>query len=57
MNSGGVYLQDQMTLTPYLQLIAGARLERFDLSFHNYRNAEDLERDRRPASRPARAWW
>ena len=44
VNSGGVYLQDQMTLTPYLQLIAGARLERFDLSFHNYRNAEDLER-------------
>ena len=44
VNSGGVYLQDQMTLTPYLQLIAGARLERFDLSFHNYRNGEDLER-------------
>ena len=33
-----------MTLTPYLQLIAGARLERFDLDFHNYRNGEDLER-------------
>ena len=44
VNSGGVYLQDQMTLTPYLQLIAGARLERFDLSFHNYRDGEDLER-------------
>jgi len=44
VNSGGVYLQDQMTLTPYLQLIAGARLERFDLSFHNYRDGGDLER-------------
>ncbi len=40
----GLYLQDQVTLTPYLQLIAGARLERFDLSFHNFRNGEDLDR-------------
>ena len=42
--SAGVYLQDQVTLTPYLQLIAGARLERFDLDFHNKRTGEDLER-------------
>jgi catecholate siderophore receptor len=42
--SAGVYLQDQITLTPYLQLIAGARLERFDLDFHNNRDGEDLER-------------
>jgi len=42
--SAGVYLQDQVTLTPYLQLIAGARLERFDLDFHNKRNGENLER-------------
>jgi catecholate siderophore receptor len=40
----GVYLQDQVALTPYLQLIAGARLERFDLTFHNFRNNEDLDR-------------
>ncbi len=40
----GVYLQDQVALTPYLQLIAGARLERFDLTFHNFRNGEDLDR-------------
>ena len=42
--SAGVYLQDQVTLTPHLQLIAGARLERFDLDFHNKRNGEDLDR-------------
>ena len=40
----GVYLQDQVALTRYLQLIAGARLERFDLTFHNFRNGEDLDR-------------
>jgi catecholate siderophore receptor len=40
----GVYLQDQVALTPYLQLIAGARLERFDLTFHNFRDGEDLDR-------------
>jgi catecholate siderophore receptor len=40
----GVYLQDQVALTPHLQLIAGARLERFDLTFHNFRNGEDLDR-------------
>jgi catecholate siderophore receptor len=44
VRSGGVYLQDQVALTPYLQLIAGARLERFDLAFHDYRNGEELER-------------
>jgi catecholate siderophore receptor len=44
VHSAGVYLQDQVTLTPYLQLIAGARLERFDLTFYNFRNGEDLER-------------
>jgi catecholate siderophore receptor len=44
VHSAGVYLQDQMNLTPYLQLIAGARIERFDLTFHNFRNGEDLER-------------
>ena len=29
---------------PYLQLIAGVRFERFDLTFHNFRNGEDLDR-------------
>ena len=40
----GVYLQDQIALSPHLQVIAGARLERFDLTFHNFRNGEDLAR-------------
>jgi catecholate siderophore receptor len=44
VHSAGVYLQDQVALTSHLQLIAGARLERFDLTFHNFRNGEDLER-------------
>ncbi|HEY3492908.1 MAG TPA: TonB-dependent receptor, partial [Solirubrobacterales bacterium] len=44
VHSAGVYLQDQMNLTPYLQLIAGARVERFDLTFRNFRNGDDLER-------------
>ena len=44
VHSAGVYLQDQVALTPYLQLVAGARLERFDLTFHNFRNDEDLAR-------------
>ncbi|HWB40922.1 MAG TPA: TonB-dependent siderophore receptor [Gemmatimonadales bacterium] len=43
-NTIGVYLQDQVALTPYLQLIAGARFERFDLGFHNFRNGEELAR-------------
>ncbi len=43
-HSLGVYVQDQVTLTPYLQLIAGARFERFDLTFHNFRDGEDLDR-------------
>jgi catecholate siderophore receptor len=44
VHSAGVFLQDQVALTPYLQLIGGARVERFDLTFHNFRNGEDLER-------------
>ena len=44
VHAAGAYVQDQVHLTPYLQLIAGLRLERFDLAFHNFRNGEDLER-------------
>jgi catecholate siderophore receptor len=44
VHSAGLYLQDQVAVTPYLQLIAGARLERFDLTFHNFRNGEDIDR-------------
>ena len=44
VHSAGVYLQDQIALSSALQLIAGARFERFDLTFHNFRNAEDIDR-------------
>ena len=50
--SAGVYLQDQVTLTPYLQLIAGARLERFDLDFHNTADRRGPRAHRRPALAP-----
>jgi len=39
-----VYAQDQVALTSYLQLIAGARVERFDIDFHNFRSGDDLSR-------------
>jgi catecholate siderophore receptor len=38
------YAQDQVVLTPYLQVIAGARYERFDLDFTNLRTNEKLAR-------------
>ncbi len=41
---GAVYAQDQIELTPHLQLIAGARFDRFDLRFHNNRTGDDLGR-------------
>lgn len=39
-----LYAQDQVVLTSYLQLIAGARYERFDLDFNNLRTGENLTR-------------
>ena len=44
VHSAGVYLQDQVALSPHFQLIAGARLERFDLTFHDFRSGSDLDR-------------
>ncbi len=38
-----VYAQDQITLLPQLQAVIGARLEKFDLDFHNNRTAADLD--------------
>jgi len=40
-----VYAQNQLTLSPQWQAIAGVRYERFDLRFHNNRDASALERD------------
>jgi catecholate siderophore receptor len=39
-----VYAQDQVELTPHLQLVGGLRLDRFDLDFENHRNGDRLGR-------------
>jgi len=38
------YAQDQVALSPRLLLVAGARFDRFELSYHNNRNGDDLRR-------------
>ena len=44
-NVGALYVQDQVVLSPKWQAVAGVRYERFDLRFHNNRNAANLRRD------------
>ncbi|HTM50078.1 MAG TPA: TonB-dependent siderophore receptor [Bryobacteraceae bacterium] len=44
LNLGAVYLQDQMELSRYLQVVAGVRIDHFDLLYHNNRSGEDLRR-------------
>jgi TonB-dependent siderophore receptor len=44
------YVQDQMTFSPHWQAVAGLRVDRFALRFHNNRTAEDLSRDDRLVS-------
>jgi catecholate siderophore receptor len=41
----GVYLQDQVSLSRYLQAIVGVRYDRFAVRFENDRNSETLRRD------------
>ena len=36
------YVQDQVELTRFIQLVAGVRFDRFDLHFENHRNADRL---------------
>ena len=38
------YIQDQVTLSRFIQLVGGVRFDRFDLNFHNNRNNEDRRR-------------
>jgi catecholate siderophore receptor len=38
------YLQDQVELSKRLQLVAGLRFDRFDLTYHNNRNGDTLDR-------------
>ncbi|HLL82641.1 MAG TPA: TonB-dependent siderophore receptor [Longimicrobium sp.] len=40
----GVYVQDQVELTRFLQLLGGVRFERFDIGYVNHRNGEVLDR-------------
>ncbi|HBB94645.1 MAG TPA: TonB-dependent siderophore receptor [Blastocatellia bacterium] len=38
------YVQDQIEFSKYVQVIAGARFDYFDLRFHNNRNGDNLRR-------------
>jgi catecholate siderophore receptor len=40
-----VYVQDQVTLTDWFELIAGVRFERFDIDFDNHLTATRFERE------------
>jgi catecholate siderophore receptor len=41
---GAAYAQDQASVTKWLQLVAGLRFDRFDLTYHNNRNGDTLSR-------------
>jgi catecholate siderophore receptor len=43
-NVAAVYAQDQIDLSSHLQLLAGVRFDRFDLTYHNNRNGDTLSR-------------
>jgi catecholate siderophore receptor len=43
-NVAAAYVQDQVELTPHVQLLAGARFDRFDLDFRNNRNSDRFSR-------------
>jgi catecholate siderophore receptor len=44
LNLGAVYLQDQIELSRYVQVVVGVRYDYFDLKYHNNRNGDDLRR-------------
>ena len=41
---GAGYAQDQIALNSLVQVVVGARLDRFDLTYHNNRNGDTLQR-------------
>ena len=43
-NLGATYIQDQIEINRFLQVVTGARFDYFDLQFHNNRNNQDLRR-------------
>jgi catecholate siderophore receptor len=44
-NLAAVYLQDQLELSRYVQVVVGLRYDYFDLRFHNNRNGDNLRRN------------
>ncbi|HEX8246341.1 MAG TPA: TonB-dependent siderophore receptor [Longimicrobium sp.] len=42
-----LYLQDQAVLAPWLQAVAGVRVDRFAVDYHNRRTGDDLSRSDR----------
>lgn len=43
-NLAAVYIQDQVELSRYVQVVSGVRFDYFDLQFHNNRNGDNLRR-------------
>ncbi|MBV9494174.1 MAG: TonB-dependent siderophore receptor [Acidobacteria bacterium] len=43
-NVSAVYAQDQIELSPRIQILAGVRFDRFDLTYHNNRNGDEIGR-------------
>jgi catecholate siderophore receptor len=43
-NLGATYLQDQIAINRYLEVVTGVRFDYFDLQFHNNRNGQELRR-------------
>ena len=43
-NVAAAYGQDQIEVSRYLQVVGGVRFDRFDLTYHNNRNGDTIER-------------
>jgi catecholate siderophore receptor len=43
-NVAAAYVQDQLEVSPRLQVVGGVRFDRFDLTYHNNRNGDTLDR-------------
>ena len=44
LNLAAVYVQDQIELSQYVQVVAGVRYDYFDLKYHNNRTGDELSR-------------
>jgi len=43
-NVAAAFVQDQVELSRYVQIVGGLRFDRFDMHYHNKRNSDDLRR-------------